>query len=319
MLSSVLLLASLCYAANPPLVRFDECPWDESESLFFSPAVPCIAHTDFTILCGVLRRNVIVNNKNHTNSRLLLYLSLILITQANDINLNPGPASPTENDRDYLCGTCDTVVDWGDRGVMCETCDQWYHASCQNIHTLSYNQLEDPDLNISWHCIICNNPNYSATVHDCQTVDVSIDITGNSTLPSLPPQSPESRQVLRPIHSSTPTRKKGSVRTYIPLKVININFQSIKSKSCRLNNVIYSVKPDVIIGTETLDADIKDAEICHTGYKLHRKDRLGSGGGGVLIAVKTEYNSETPLTSSTSSASESSRESLRVPMPISTY
>jgi hypothetical protein len=43
------------------------------------------------------------------------------------------------------------------RGVICETCDQWYHAGCQNIHTLSYDQLGDSELNISWHCIICSH------------------------------------------------------------------------------------------------------------------------------------------------------------------
>jgi hypothetical protein len=44
--------------------------------------------------------------------------------------------------------------------------------------------------------------------------------------------------------------------------------------SCRLSNVIDSIKPDIIIGTETWrDKDIKDSEICPKGYILHRKDR----------------------------------------------
>jgi hypothetical protein len=57
--------------------------------------------------------------------------------------------------------------------VICETCDQWYHAGCQNIHTLSYDQLGDSELNISWHCIICNNPNYSYTVHDYKSIEIT--------------------------------------------------------------------------------------------------------------------------------------------------
>jgi hypothetical protein len=97
--------------------------------------------------------------------------------------------------------------------------------------------------------------------------------------------------LLRPIHSSTPTRNEGTTKITSPLK-------SIKSKLCRLSNVIHSVKPDVKIGTETwLNADIKDPESCPDGFRLHRKDRSASGGGGgggrVLIAVKSEYNSET--------------------------
>ena len=47
-----------------------------------------------------------------------------------------------------------------------------------------------------------------------------------------------------------------------------------------------------MIGTETwLDSNIKDSEIFPSGYKLHRKDRT-TNGGGVLIAIKEEYNSE---------------------------
>jgi hypothetical protein len=49
---------------------------------------------------------------------------------------------------------------------------------------------------------------------------------------------------------------------------------------------ILSVKPDIIIGTETwLDKDIRDSEICPRGYVLHRKDRTNKTGGGVLLAI----------------------------------
>ena len=44
-----------------------------------------------------------------------------------------------------------------------------------------------------------------------------------------------------------------------------------------------------------LDKDIKDSEICPKGYILHRKDRNSKNhrtGGGVLLAIKNEYNSE---------------------------
>ena len=64
-------------------------------------------------------------------------------------------------------------------------------------------------------------------------------------------------------------------------------------KQCRPSSVLESVKPDILTGTETwLNPQIKDSEIFPSGYKLHRKDRMSSSGGGVLIAVKNEYNSE---------------------------
>jgi hypothetical protein len=57
-----------------------------------------------------------------------------------------------------------------------------------------------------------------------------------------------------------------------------------------------SIKPDIIKGTETwLDKDIKDSEICPKGYVLHMKDwnsKSHRAGGGVLLAIKNEYNSE---------------------------
>lgn len=74
---------------------------------------------------------------------------------------------------------------------------------------------------------------------------------------------------------------------------MNINFQSIKSKLCRLSNIIDSTRPDIIIGSETwLDTDIKNPEICPSGYVIHRKDRNNKIGGGVLLAIKSELNSE---------------------------
>jgi len=64
-------------------------------------------------------------------------------------------------------------------------------------------------------------------------------------------------------------------------------------KQCRISNMLDSTKPDIIIGTETwLDSSIKSSEIFPRGYKIIRKDRVGSGGGGVLIAVASELNCE---------------------------
>ena len=79
--------------------------------------------------------------------------------------------------RQYLCGTCDLPVTWEERGVICETCDQWYHSSFQNIGSQTYEVLSDSELNISWHClvcIVCNNANVSETVHDLFNCEIKI-------------------------------------------------------------------------------------------------------------------------------------------------
>ena len=254
----------------------------------FVKVVPCISYSHHLILNMLKGRPKAIENRTKSHTTLLAYLALLVLTNANDIHLNPGP------ERDYLCGTCDKTVDWEDRGIICETCDQWCHAGCQNIHTISYQQLGDSELNISWYCIVCNNPNYSSTVHDYQSIEVSdMSNMSYSRISDIPPHSPEASLPIRPVHSSTPTRKTGPKTCNQPLTILNINFQSIKSKLCRLSNVIDSVKPDIIIGTETwLDKDIRDSEICPRGYILHRKDRTNKTGGGVLLAIKNEYNSE---------------------------
>ena len=197
--------------------------------------------------------------------------------------------------REYLCGTCDEPVTWEERGIICETCDQWYHASCQTIGSQTYEALGDSDLNLSWHCRICERPNYSSTVHDLHSNEVTFCTSSIGSVPDLSVSSPSPTSYkLKPVHSSTPAKKQQPTqqKLKVPLRVLNMNFQSIKMKHCRLSNVLESVKPDIVIGTETwLDSNIKDSEIFPNGYKPHRKDRTANG-GGVLIAVKEEYNSE---------------------------
>ena len=52
------------------------------------------------------------------------------------------------------------------------------------------------------------------------------------------------------------------------------------------------MKPDIVFGTETwLDGNIKDPAVFPRGYKVYRKDRASTD-GGVLIAIKDEFDSE---------------------------
>jgi len=266
-----------------------------SPNTSFATTQPKISYHDHCIFM-LLKSHAIMVHKPYRTNRLLSHLIMILLAQSNDIHLNPGPSVNHENgDRIYLCGTCDDAVTWDHKGIICETCDQWYHAECQNLHSQTYDRLSDSRLNVSWHCIICSSPNYTTVVHDLYRSEVSHCSSTIGSVPDLSTSSPEpNRHRLQPMHSSTPTRSRTQqAKPQTPLRILNINFQSIKMKQCRLSNILDSVKPDIVIGTETwLEPNIKNSEIFPAGYKIHRKDRTKSGGGGVLLAIKNELNSE---------------------------
>jgi len=96
------------------------------------------------------------------------------------------------------------------------------------------------------------------------------------------------------VHSSTPDNTKksakksntGSTQHIVNVNNVNVNFQSIKTKQGQLYNMLDSIKPDIICGTETwIDNSIKDSQIFTPGYNIYRNDR-NLNGGGVLLAVR---------------------------------
>ena len=101
----------------------------------------------------------------------------------------------------YNCGTCDRTVSWDQKGVACESCGLWYHASCQSIGGYSYDVLGASD--ITWHCVVCGNPNYSNIAFDLHSLcyetssEPSLSTTTDTT---IPPMSPDGR--FKPIHAS---------------------------------------------------------------------------------------------------------------------
>ncbi|CAG2227037.1 unnamed protein product [Mytilus edulis] len=91
----------------------------------------------------------------HPGQHTLLYLSLLLLTNSSDLELNPGPRAPK-----YPCQVCYKAVTWKDREVACDDCSKWYHAECMHMSTPVYNALASS--NISWHCVTCDMPNLSS-------------------------------------------------------------------------------------------------------------------------------------------------------------
>ena len=100
---------------------------------------------------------------------------------------------------------------------------------------------------------------------------------------------PDEESGFDPLHSSTPTRATQQNKTKErPLRFLNVNFRSVVGKRAEILHLIDSVKPDVIIGTETwLDSSIGDREFMPDYYRVMRKDR-NRDGGGVLIAIRDD-------------------------------
>ncbi|KAI8481643.1 hypothetical protein Bbelb_406440 [Branchiostoma belcheri] len=94
-----------------------------------------------------------------------------------------------------------------------------------------------------------------------------------------------------PVATSTPTGQAPKPPPRVksqqkPLRAVVINFQSIRNKVSEFHVFCDTVKPDVIVGTESwLDPTVGNSEIFPTSYSAYRKDREGRG-GGVFIAVK---------------------------------
>ena len=101
--------------------------------------------------CRIRKMPHFVDNKKVVSS--FLYTLLVMITH--DVESNPGPYKPK-----YPCQLCDNAVQWGQRGVRCDTCLEWYHTDCMGMGTRTYEELDGS--RIVWFCNTCNAANFSA-------------------------------------------------------------------------------------------------------------------------------------------------------------
>ncbi|KAK6968417.1 hypothetical protein BgiMline_028289 [Biomphalaria glabrata] len=215
------------------------------------------------------------------------YLSLLILI-AGDVESNSGPRS---KDR---CNICKKICTLKQKAIQCDTCDEWYHASCLHMNTPVYYALGNKDA--SWHCVPCGLPQFTSGLFDSFDADTSNPYNILNTIPN---------QTHQPLARSTPVKPKSTkinttaslnkpTKEVIPkyLKTLVINFQSIRNKTADLEILLECEKPDIIAGTETwLHPEIYNAEIFNSNYEIFRKDRADNH-GGVLLAIKNTLIAE---------------------------
>ena len=113
---------------------------------------------------------------------------LLLLLLASDIEPNPGPVKDP-------CGVCTRRVTWKNRGVICDGCETWFHATCVNMCDACYNAEQS---NVSWYCWTCGLPHFASELFASESVHLSLaDISRASSLSSAHPSSPSSPKTVK--------------------------------------------------------------------------------------------------------------------------
>ena len=118
--------------------------------------------------------------------------------------------------------------------------------------------------------------------------DISISTmshTSNETLTDQSFVSADQPMSSSPKPGTRPRPKKKSLRILI------VNFQSLRKKGKLLEAIIIDSDPDIIIGFETwLDKSLASSEVLPNdlGFDIQQRDRLQDPHGGVLIAARRD-------------------------------
>ena len=193
------------------------------------------------------------------------------------------------------CGMCEELVTNQQKGVECDKCLKWVHALCGGVNNEEYAKLEGK--NCIWVCPTCDFMNFSDTLFNASMSSTTSnrfstlndDDDGNTSLTSeisgsfkTSPKRPSNRQPFK-------HKKKGTPCNRDSLRIMFINFQSIRNKTADTKVLIEEHNPDIVQGVETwLSGDINSAEIFPDSYDVFRKDRQVGVHGGILVACKKD-------------------------------
>ena len=206
----------------------------------------------------------------------------------------------SKNKLKFPCHICEEACKWGQQAIACNGCSSWYHTHCLNMDSQVYDALANTSE--EWHCLSCGLPNFhSSLFEDSLHSDLTTrtSFSSENDLSSQGPASPDS-VIGPPLMSSSPTllRPRRPLTLTNNVRVVNINFRSIRNKKAEFLAFLVAADPDIVMGTETwLTGNDYSREYFPEQYEVYRTDRVANTGGGVLLAIKTKlmsYQVNTP-------------------------
>ena len=122
-------------------------------------------------------------------SKLTSWLTILLILQAGDIEINPGPRRPK-----FPRQICQKAAKWGQKCLQCKLCHAWYHADCIGMPDSLY-EYHVAHLSLSWVCREgCGMPqfwNMSSSLFTSSRTPNTLNYSLNQTMSSIDPTSPD--------------------------------------------------------------------------------------------------------------------------------
>ncbi len=188
---------------------------------------------------------------------LTINVTLLILAEAGDIEVNPGPAKRNVK---YPCGICAKAVKSNQRGIQCDNCDKWLHTRCIGLSCDDYiRHRHGPARNASRLHYHLETSNSDSIFNTSTSSSIS---SGNSSMYIDEPLSP------------TPTKRD--------LTTCHLNAQSIMNKHDEISNYLSNQISPTILGISETWLN-KNTPINIEGYTTYRLDCQKSRGGGIVV------------------------------------